>query len=478
MIKTLVITVPFLESFRPPISGATICSIAESCGHKVKAWDANIKLYNSIGNTKFYDLQNQFTNLKVLEQNSISLVENFVASYDFSNFDYILISLFSSWSHNFNTILLKHLKKVNNKAIIVIGGPGVSNTFENNSSYGMTMLQNNLCDYYVDGEGEKTLLEIFKNNKNYPGINGIPPQQIMDLDSLPIPNYDYYNLEDYDYLLENEKDLFVYGSRGCVRNCSFCDVPTYWPTFRWRSGDNIAEELIKNWEKYGIRHFFFTDSLLNGNLKAFRLLHETLAKNNLPKFHIAGYAIIRPKNQHPKELFDMLQNTGTHFWSVGVEHGSDSVRNNMRKKFSNEDIDWHLEQSYRIGLQNNFLMMPTWVTETLDDHKEYLQIFPRWQKYVATGTISSMVLSPLLYAYRNTPLTSHEYNIDFIPNELEALREILWINRDNPELNLVERFRRTLAIWEQAVVYKYPLLMAENKIMRLNATIKKVLEIL
>mgnify|MGYP003346163800 CR=1 FL=1 len=148
-----------------------------------------------------------------------------------------------------------------------------------------------------------------------------------------ISNYDFYNLDEYDYLRPDDRDLFIYGSRGCVRKCSFCNVPTLWPQFRWRTGENLADELTKNYEKYGITNFFFTDSLMNGNLKEFYALHESLARRNLPKFDFSGFAIIRPKKQHTVELFDMLKSSGRHFWNVGVEHGSDAVRHDMKKKF-------------------------------------------------------------------------------------------------------------------------------------------------
>ena len=475
-IKTLVITPPFLESFRPPISGATICSILENCGHEVTAWDANIKFYNKIGYSKFYELRNQFLGLENLPLENLNLSNEFIQSYNFNNFDNVCVSIFSSWSHAFTELLLEHIRKNNKSIKIILGGAGITQTY-NKKLFGCIMLEKKLCDYYIDGEAEIALPELFKGNITYAGINGSSPVQIEDINSLPMPNYDYFELDEYDYLNENNRDLFIYGSRGCVRKCSFCNVPTLWPSFRWRSGENIATELVRNYEKYGITNFFFTDSLMNGNLKEFYILHETLAKKNLPVFDFSGYAIIRPKKQHNTELFDMLKNNGRHFWSVGVEHGSDSVRQDMRKKFTNDDIDWHLEQSYRIGLKNNFLMLPTWVTETQENHNEYLESFPRWQKYVATETIASMVISPLLFALRDTPLGNHDYNLDFIENDDESLRTIFWINEKNKDLDFAERFKRSIAIYEQAVKYKYPVLQAEQKLLQLISVIQKYNEI-
>jgi radical SAM superfamily enzyme YgiQ (UPF0313 family) len=474
--KTLVITPPFLESFRPPISGAMICSILEECDHEVVAWDANIKFYNQIGYVKFYKLRNQFLGLEDLSKEHVDLSNEFINSYDFSKFDNICVSIFSSWSHAFTELLLERIRQANSSINIVLGGAGITQTY-NKKPFGALMLEKKLCDYYIDGEGEIALPELFKGNITYSGINGTVPIQIEDINSLPIPNYDYYDLDEYDYLSEDNRDLFIYGSRGCVRKCSFCNVPTLWPSFRWRTGENIATELVRNYEKYGITNFFFTDSLMNGNLKEFYILHETLAKKNLPRFDFSGYAIIRPKRQHTTEMFDILKNNGRHFWNVGVEHGSDAVRHDMRKKFNNDDIDWHLEQSYRIGLKNNLLLLPTWVTETEENHREYLDVFPRWQKYVATETISSVVISPLLFAIRDTPLGSHDYHLDFYEEKDESLRSIFWMNNNNKELDFNERFKRSISVYEQAVKYKYPVLQAEQKLMQLITVMQKYNEI-
>ena len=228
------------------------------------------------------------------------------------------------------------------------------------------------------------------------GINGVPPIQIEDIENLPLPNYDFFNLDDYDWLLD-KPDIFIYGSRGCVRKCTFCDVVGYWPKFRWRSGASIADEMIMNYEKYGVQNFYFADSLLNGNLKEFRIFLDRLSNSQYQKkFRWGGYAIIRPKNQHPAHLFDQIEAAGGHFWSIGVETGVDRIRLEMKKHFTNDDIDWHLEQSQRIKLQNLFLMIPSWYSETLEEHEDYLKIFKRWENYAVDGTIHGIGLNPPL----------------------------------------------------------------------------------
>lgn len=482
MIKTLVITPPFLESFRPPISGAIICAVAENAGHSVTAWDPNIKLFNKVGGDKFYEMMLQFNGLQNMDDDNKKIVHDFLEDYDYNDYDYILISVFSQYEIACSKIILEIIKRREIKTNVILGGSGIELNYdlESDVKFGESMLQKGLCNYYVVGEGEIALSEIFKGNTDYHGINGKLPVQIDNLDSLPFPNYDFYDRSEYNYIDPTMPDLFVYGSRGCVRRCTFCDVAHYWPIFRYRSGKNIAEELLGYWEKYGIKHFFFTDSLVNGSLKAYRELHETLArKTNLPKLHISGYAIIRPKNQHPKELFDMMHSTSHHLWSIGVEHGSDAMRIDMKKKFTNDDIEWHLEQSERIGLQNNWLLMPTWVNETIDHHNEYLDMFIRWRRYVANGVITSITIAPALAVLKNTPiLEDYHKDIKFYETENNVLREMLWRNELNPELTIHERYRRTLAIYQQALKYKWPVNEAQRKLLSLESIINKSINLI
>jgi len=479
MTKTLVLTPPFLESFRPPISGAIICAVAKSSGHDVTAWDPNIKLFNKVGGDKFYELMLQFNGLQDRTDENNKLVNEFLENYDYSGYDYILISIFSQYEIECSKIILDIIKRRNIKSTVILGGSGVELNFNtgHDEKFGQSMLNQGLCDHYVVGEGEVALSEIFNGNTNYHGVNGNQPKQIDELDTLPFPNYDFYDRSEYNYIDPDMPDLFVYGSRGCVRRCSFCDVAHYWPLYRYRSGKNIAEELLGYWEKYGVKHFFFTDSLMNGSLKAYRELHETLAKKQgLPKLRISGYAIIRPKNQHPKELFDMMQNTGHHLWSIGIEHGSDAMRLDMKKKFTNDDIDWHLEQSERIGLQNNWLLMPTWVNETQKHHQEYLDMFVRWRRYVANGVITSVTIAPALAALNNTPLMS-ESHIDFYNTDSNVLREMLWMNEKNPTLTVQERHRRTLEIYKQALRYKWPVNEAQRKLLAVESIVKQTINL-
>lgn len=241
--------------------------------------------------------------------------------------------------------------------------------------------------------------------------------------------------------------------------------------------------MIMNYEKYGVHNFFFADSLLNGNLKEFKIFLDKLSSSSYThKFRWGGYAIIRPKKSHPAELFDQIQSAGGHFMSIGVETGVDRIRLEMKKHFTNDDIEWHLEQSQRIKLQNLFLMITSWYSETLQEHEEYLKIFKRWQNFAVDGTIHSIALNPPLGLMDNTPLQNLVNKELFFQNNdndkaQKHLKTLMWINPKLPDLSFKERYRRTVAIAEEAIKYNWNITNREIKLREIKAALEGYLNL-
>jgi Radical SAM superfamily len=481
MTKALVINPPFLEPHRPPISAAILAEILRLKQFSVTVKDFNIELYRSLGNQEFHRIQINHTTApddvsdSILKNHAIEQCQDL----DLATYDWILITCFSMWNI-LPTEQICELIRSRTKSKIVVGGPGISY-----QSAGKKMLERGLVDFYVDGEAEHALPELLSGNRDFPGINGIPPRQIDDIEPLPLPNYGYFDLERYDWLLD-APDVFIYGSRGCVRKCTFCDVERYWPKFRWRSGQSIANEMINNWEQYGIKNFFFSDSLVNGNLKEFTIMCEILAKYKEGLFRWGSYAIVRPKISHPASVFDLIKASGGKFWSIGIESGVDRIRFEMQKKFTNDDIDWHLAQSQRIGLQNNFLCIPTWPSETLQEHQEYLNMFPRWQNYAVDGTIFGIRISSMLNILEGTRLEKQQgslfefENFDHFrdPDQLPPyFKGTTWKSNDTSHK---EKFRRTLALYEAAIEHDWPLtncLQSLNELKRVVDTWSQIMPV-
>ena len=475
MKKALVITPPFLEPFRPPISGAIVAEVARQAGCEVEAMDLSIDFYNEYGYKVFNEYSKQFSGMSAIEDNALKDIDTFLhnklTAQKLEDLDYILISVFSKLEQGFTNILLEYIRP-KTKAKIIIGGSGVAVhkwSWVDTKPYGQIALEEGLIDYWVKGEGEVVLKELLNGNDKYPGINGIMPTQINDIENLPLPNYDFYDLKKYDYLDSKHREIFIYGSRGCVKNCSFCDIAHFWPKYRYRSGKSLAEEMIMNYEKYGVNAVYFADSLFNGSVKVLMdFMNRLAAYPDNKNWRWGGFAIIRPKHQHPKEMWDLCKELGNSNWVVGLEHGSHRIRKELGKDLSDDDIWYHFEQSERSNVTNTVLVLPTWPSETLAEHEEHKDMFRKYQRFVASGAIVGLNISQNLFVFYDTPFVKERHfdwavDKDAMYNITDAYQNF-WINKANPDLTIKERTRRVLALYEAAMVHKYPLMTAEFRL--------------
>lgn len=475
--RAIIINPPFLEPHRPPINCAIVAEVFRLRGYDVSIIDLNIELFHAIGADAFNQCQINYsveTDDKTHRAQVEKIFDHWLTAEVFANVDFVAVACFSYWHIRLTKEVCQRVRRLS-RAPIIIGGAGL----EYDES-GRKFYESGLCDFYVIGEGEIALDQIIQRNHiNCAGVNGIPPRQIEDIEHLPLPNYSYFDLNRYDWLLDGP-DVFIMGSRGCVRRCTFCDVSHFWPKFRWRSGQSIANEMIRNYEYHGIRYFYFADSLVNGNLKEFRVLTERLANYKENLFRWSGFAIVRPKSQHSQDMFDTVKASGAMNWHIGIETGVDRIRYEMLKKFTNEDVDWHLEQSQRIGLSNLFLLIPTWHTETVQEHEEYLKIFPRWQNYAVDGTISGVTLSSTIEMHDTAPISNlrdKEYRLEPMTTGNPRLKTSTWVSLVRPELTHREKFRRTIAIIETAIKHKWSVHNRLQNLAELRTVMLSLLEV-
>ena len=489
--KNLVISVPRLEIHRPPISTAIVAEVIRLAGHPVQALDLNCEFFHYLPNRQSYynydEIWDQERQPTFSELKNICKFIKLKCLPKMKSYDRYWISVFGGSATVFTKLLCTYIRKYLKNKIIVLGGQGVNTASiaKKGTGFGNDMKKQGLCDLYISGEGEHSVLEVLKGSTNGPGLNGLPPVQIDDIDSLPFPNYGFYNLDSYDYLTEN-KEVFIVGSRGCVRRCTYCDVAKYWPKFRYRSGRNIAQEMIEHYEKHGVSNFYFTDSLINGSMKAFNDMCEILAKYNQEHradFSWKGQFIFRPKNQLPQDHFALVSAAGGKEFFVGVETGSDKIRWEMDKKFTNEDIDFQLEEFNKHNINVFFLMLIGYVTETTEDHKETLAMFKRWQKYVATGTIKGVDLGVGLKFMEGTPLERQieQHDVYFLRSDDSRKGHIntnLWQSRKNPDLDVAERIRRRIETHEEAIKYNWPIWRGTQRLNIVKVMMEKYLAFL
>lgn len=465
MIKSLIYNLPPLDKNRPPLSGAIIANVCAKQGHDCSTVDLQFELdqflHTQCCDVSFFD-DVFYEQSAGFSDEQIQFLEKFIHQHldtiANSKFDYIFVSLFSYLAQQFGQIFLPILRK-HTTAKIVIGGAGLIYTSNvgNLLSFGEKLKQQNVIDEFITGEAEQSI-PMYLTVGQGPGIGNYNFKQIDNLDDQPWPDYTHYNLGNYNYL--GLQELAIIGSRGCVRSCTFCDVAKLSPKYRYRSGQNIADEIIHHYETHGITRFYFADSLVNGSFKNFDAMCNALARYKFEQpISWSGQYIVRSKQSTPKDHFDMLQKSGCDTLFIGLESGSDRVRKELGKPFTNDDTEYYLENFDQNKIKVLLLMFTGYVSESEQDHADTIGMFKRWQKFVASGTIQGIETLNILSILPGTPLEQMAVNNNylFLSNHKNDVNLRSWVDPTNPNYDFLARVSRHMDLMEEAIKYKWPL---------------------
>jgi radical SAM superfamily enzyme YgiQ (UPF0313 family) len=521
----LFVSTPLLDLSYPPAAPAVLQSIVRHNGKTSNFFDTNLYLYNDIcgrNDEVFEKITNKFITpvIDAVADNAVDLdiVDLFFDDDDFHGkyfirrwldevinkiFDYkaewIGISVFSYFSQRTSFLLAYELKKKNPNCKIVIGGKGstvalfgpdsiafsqrLRHMFNDEerenigSNFYDVMLGLKLCDLAVKGEGENSIMEIW--NPKLPEILNAKPinfvrGRVEDLvmEDVPFVDYDNYKLDEYRYIT-GSKILAITGSKGCVRRCTFCDIGVIWPKFKHRGGEHIAAEIIHLYKKYNVKKFFLTDSLVNGSKSAFKDFVSSLSKamesENITDLTWHGQYITRPIEQVDQSIYPAMARSGAEGLTIGVETGSDSVRDHMAKKFASKDLDHEMEQFSKHGINTVLLFFSSYPTETWKDFLDTIYMWVRYQRYAADRTIYKMTLGQPYTHHADTPLWLMQDEIEL---KQDPRSDILWSLESNKELDFIERLVRRVISQEIAVALNLPLARNTPELIQLTGTLK------
>lgn len=448
MTDILIISVPCTISQSPPAAPALLKASVLQAGFSCQTLDFNILMYKE--SSEVDQLETYFTTGLNTDQAPVArrLVQQWVNQIISINPKYVGISVFTYQNRIATQLFCEEIKKQSNIKII-LGGQGLSDGgIQGLSNFGQQMIEMQLADYWIRSEGEISLVELLRNNIDYPGINSNNFKQIDDLDSIPFPDYHNYDLTQY-----NDPALPITGSRGCVRSCSFCDIHEHWK-YRYRTGQSMVNEIIHLHQTYNVTDFRFTDSLINGNLKEFKIFIKLLSEYNrtqINKISWSSQFIVRSENTLTLEYWKDLAESGAKMLPIGVETGSDQVREHMNKKFTNQDLDYTMSMMAQYNITCQFLMLVGYPTETDKNFQETLDMFTKYQP-MANHIITNVSIGSTMGILPGTPLY---YNAEFHNIELDKY-ENNWVALDNPTLTLEKRLERRAQLKNHLLGLGYP----------------------
>lgn len=189
---------------------------------------------------------------------------------------------------------------------------------------------------------------------------GLPPYP-QNLDRLPLPAYDLFNMNYYiragDYWVDRfmntsywDKSSFyrqfgdinnwvrinVYSGRGCYGTCTFCSNAGV--TRRNHSPRYVVEHIKDLNRIYGANYFRFTESLTITTKEWTKEFCRELISSGLK---IVYFAQLRGDFVYDDECLELLKKSGCYMVSIGIESGSNEILGKMRKRIT-------IEQNYNI----------------------------------------------------------------------------------------------------------------------------------
>lgn len=454
MLDLVIVNVPYVYATFPPLAGALLKSCVEEKGFTAKSVDVNLDFLHSdvctdgivswMQKEDLYPNRREYNNFKKWVKSKAQEILDLKPRW-------IGISVFTKDSQMGAEEFVIALKDLDPDCKIVIGGQGADIARGQwNAQWYELMWDSGIVDSIILREGEKEIVNLLENN--YSELVFAPQLTVEDLDQLPIPNFEDYNLEDYYY--ETSKSQIavpITASKGCVRNCTFCDVGKFWPKFRSRQGENVAKEIIELNEKYGVEYFRFTDSLINGNVREFRNMNRYLESNLSNKIKYEGQFICRPAKHMPEEDFRLMSAAGCDMLQVGIESGSERVREHMRKKFSNDDIDHCAKMLAKYNIRQHWYIIVGYPNELESDYQDTLDLIDKYS-YLGEQGLLEIIPTGVFQLLPGTPINSddmmHELGIQ-TPDVMSGVTTYQWtsdIYKENTFEVRADRFLKLVDI--------------------------------
>jgi len=272
-----------------------------------------------------------------------------------------------------------------------------------------------LVDVICIGEGEdafREYLERLGKNQSPEGVAGIwykdeygdvirnPLRPFReDLDALPFPNWDYWDMD--KYLKFNESfigALRIFSSRGCPYSCTFCSNPAIREAipgkfYRLRKPEKIIEEIKMDVSKYynmGFKHLTFADEIFGLDLEHLQKLCTLYRKEGLTQRLTWGCQT--RADVITEEWAQMVRQAGCAIVNLGIESGDQYIRMAVyNKKITDEQI----METVRILRENSILYRINIIIGCPGDTRQTIENSFRLVKKLKPVFITSSLYQPL-----------------------------------------------------------------------------------
>ncbi len=202
-------------------------------------------------------------------------------------------------------------------------------------------------DYICCGEGETTVYPFFSSLlKGEPdlSVDGLVyrkdgqiimnprPKLIDDLDTIPFLDY---SICPEDEPANSQIGFPIDVGRGCPFGCTYCSTKTFWGRrYRLKTPARIVEEMQRNYDLYGARHFTFQHDMFTMNKE---LVKETCRLIKELPFKATWNCSAR-LDCIDEELIDIMADAGLYHIYLGIETGSPRMQKLINKNLKLDGV--------------------------------------------------------------------------------------------------------------------------------------------
>lgn len=289
---------------------------------------------------------------------------------------------------------------------VVVGGPDVR--------YNAGDYLNCGAHYGVIGEGEISFYKLVEglNNTNdfEPGkIQGIAyldqnrrcvktPERplIRDIDELPFPAFHKIDVKNYLNLWKKhhgQSMLSVSTQRGCPYTCKWCSTAVYGQSYRRKSPERVARELIELQTKYKPDAIWFVDDVFTVSHKWLRGFVDVLKERSIK----IRYECITRADRMNEEVIEMLRESGCFRVWIGAESGSQRILDAMDRRVEVGQVREMIRKSSEAGIETGTFIMLGYPGETMKDIQATIDHLVRANPDHFTITLAYPIKGTALY---------------------------------------------------------------------------------
>ena len=257
-------------------------------------------------------------------------------------------------------------------------------------------LEKSGADFIVAEEAEKTTLELVNALEKGLPLEGIPglytkenPDKYIsrpitfDLDEFPFPDWEQidprkYKKAPHGGFIRNFPYAPISASRGCPYKCTFCASPKFSRgTIRFRSPENVVDEIEYLVKNFGIKEIHFEDD----NLTLWRDFAVKICNLIIERKIKVSWACpngIRA-DKVDLELLKLMKKSGCYYVAFGIESGNQEILDGVKKELKLDDVRNAVKLTNKVGImsQGFFIFgLPGETAETIEETIKFAKSLP------------------------------------------------------------------------------------------------------